>query len=371
MNGLESRISYKRNPNIDFWRGITAFAVVCLHVRCTLWPDLHRQLSESGFLNEIPLTAALLLAMPSFGHLRVAFLFVISGFCIHGAHVQSLRERPAQGLDIKQFAWRRARRIYPPLFGALILTALVDSASGFYNPSMGKDDLYGFLVNLLTLQNFLAQPYGTNFALWAIAVEVHIYIMYPILHFVRRSIGLNKTLCLILIINLVSIWFTRDNENFLFTNFLPVWWFGAFVAERPFIFKRKIWLLVAIPFILLACLISYYVRDLAFQFAGLGFAMLFSVCLDEKLPSFIAAPFIFMGRFGYSIYLVHMPIAVFSTLWLKYNSFNSSFVAMWAVIALSLVTAYLFYLIFEQGSMKLTRRYFHATVPGREVVPAL
>jgi peptidoglycan/LPS O-acetylase OafA/YrhL len=88
---------------IDACRGLAAVAVVAHHL---------------GFGRSVNL-----------GHYAVIVFFVISGYCISASADSCARK----GLGIRQYMWRRVRRIYPPYFFAVVFflaTRLVKSFLG-------------------------------------------------------------------------------------------------------------------------------------------------------------------------------------------------------------------------------------------------
>src|SRR5436305_1553516 len=60
--------------------------------------------------------------------MAVIFFFVLSGFVIHLRYAKRLKDAPAEQARFAwgDFVYRRARRLYPPLLGAILLTWIVD-----------------------------------------------------------------------------------------------------------------------------------------------------------------------------------------------------------------------------------------------------
>jgi len=56
----------------------------------------------------------------AFGHYAVSIFIVISGYCL----AEPLAAQPGRPFDVRAFARRRLRRIYPAYLGALVLSAL-------------------------------------------------------------------------------------------------------------------------------------------------------------------------------------------------------------------------------------------------------
>src|SRR2546430_5302423 len=116
---------------LDTLRGLAALYVMLGHARWLLWAGYHEYVASDGWV------LGRILAVSSgvfrFGHQAVLLFFLISGFCIHYRQARIIpaardsRESPPPALlNIQSYAWRRFRRLYPPLLVALALTALFD-----------------------------------------------------------------------------------------------------------------------------------------------------------------------------------------------------------------------------------------------------
>lgn len=74
------------------------------------------------------------LGVNQLGHAAVMVFFVISGYCVTAA-AEACR---GKGLTVRQFMWRRLRRIYPPYFFSIVFYALTRAAKLAMG---GRDDL--------------------------------------------------------------------------------------------------------------------------------------------------------------------------------------------------------------------------------------
>jgi len=169
--------------SVDACRGGAALSVLLFHVFVWLmWPTegfsifdgrLADQISGHSFMeNAGSLTLGL-------GFLGVQLFFVISGFCIHAAYVNSDR------LDRKRYFVRRLVRIYPLYFALVIFLFLL------YGIMEGGGGKHG-----VTLENFIGHLFFWHYAgpegahglgitevLWTIAIEVQFYIVYAVVGF--------------------------------------------------------------------------------------------------------------------------------------------------------------------------------------------
>ena len=118
--------------------------------------------------------AFLVLSPLIFGNFGVAVFFVISGFCIQLSYARSAQA------GFRAFYIRRFFRIYPPYLVALLFFAVV-----FPPTRLGFAKLWDwaqFGSHLLLVHNFDARAFdGINGAFWSIAVEVQLYLLFPVL----------------------------------------------------------------------------------------------------------------------------------------------------------------------------------------------
>lgn len=146
--------TYRRD--IDGLRGIAILAVLVFH----FWPSVAR----GGFVG-------------------VDVFFVISGFLITSILIE--------GIGLKEFYVRRAKRLLPTLTVALAITL----ALGFFLllPNefevLGRDVLAGatFTTNFVLIHDHNAAGYFTNLAqnnelthLWSLSIEEQYYLLWPL-----------------------------------------------------------------------------------------------------------------------------------------------------------------------------------------------
>jgi len=124
----------------------------------------------------IALRSAPLLAWTKYGFRGVDIFFVISGFII--SHIL-MREHKATGrLDLKNFYLRRAIRLFPAYYVALVLYGVLDPLP-----------LKNVWANLLYVNNFL--PIEQQFMGWAwsLAIEEQFYIVFPVALLLLMKLG--------------------------------------------------------------------------------------------------------------------------------------------------------------------------------------
>lgn len=144
---------------VDGLRALAALYVVADHIGLTVWPH-----------GGAP-------AVFAYGHYAVSVFIVLSGFSLMRANYHG-------ALD---FYARRARRILPPYYAALGLSlALIWLAIGHPTGSWWDHSLpvtwRGVVTHALLLQDLSPTNDQTiNYVFWSIALECHIYLLFPAL----------------------------------------------------------------------------------------------------------------------------------------------------------------------------------------------
>jgi peptidoglycan/LPS O-acetylase OafA/YrhL len=173
-----------RLPFLDGIRGLAALYVVHHHVlQAVGWqPD------RSG----MPAPARLLIGLFTHGHLAVAVFIVLSGYCLmlpvlrgRAAAIPSGGGLPASGLPggVGGYLWRRARRVLPAYYAALLASLAVAWLVPVSHP-WGRDNLTiaQIVPHLLLVHNAVpGAAYGVNGPLWSVATEAQAYLLFPLL----------------------------------------------------------------------------------------------------------------------------------------------------------------------------------------------
>ena len=330
---------------LDGMRGLAAFYVLMRHVTWMPAPAAsghawHRILSllEHTF---------------RYGHTAVVFFFVLSGFVIHLRYAKQLQaDAAAATFRWGDFVFRRARRLYPPLFAAILITSLFDRFTGslgltayytqvapglsFLHPAILFNHEFSTLLgNLLFLTQMHVPVWGSDNPLWSLTYEWWFYMLYPILwHATRRSILLASGIVLggFLLTRLGGSWPSIQDRFMPFEGWhmlllpsrifgaLPAWWCGVLLADVyagriQISFKKLAWLTL-----ILGCM---FIKDLPEVLkaltAAIGFTGLIALGfhLQQRNVKFkLLNQLKFLGDFSYSLYVTHWPIVIFLTpLW--------------------------------------------------------
>jgi peptidoglycan/LPS O-acetylase OafA/YrhL len=156
---------------LDGIRGVAALFVVMNHVFLRAFPGYP--------VDHAPFWAAWFI----YGRFAVVVFIVLSGF--------SLALSPARHgwrLDgVSRFAARRARRILPPFWAALVFSLAVAWLI-VPPPGQGAPDAKSVVVNGLLMQNLIGAP-SPDRSFWSIAVEAQLYVVFPLLLLMVRRRG--------------------------------------------------------------------------------------------------------------------------------------------------------------------------------------
>jgi peptidoglycan/LPS O-acetylase OafA/YrhL len=161
-----------RVEGVDALRGLAALAVFVCHIG-GYW----------GFL-DLPGKLPQLIAAGAHG---VDVFIVISGFCL--ALPLAGHRRP---LRVPQFYGRRAWRILPPYYIALAIAAVLALVPATWHLTVARQaSLSDVLLHLVTGQAWVPGEVGTiNGSLWSVALEVQLYLLFPLLVLAWRRWGI-------------------------------------------------------------------------------------------------------------------------------------------------------------------------------------
>lgn len=314
---------------LDGLRGFAAFYVMVGHARWLLWEGY-----AEGFKRHPERYSALgravvyLLAACRWGHEAVLFFFVLSGFVIHLRYARKLADG-AGAFDLWPYLGRRARRLYPPLVAALVVTLALDLAgahlqlptalratpNALINANLGFDHSPRVLLRNLV---FIMDPvFGSDGPLWSLNYEWYFYMIYPAVYLIaRRSLAAaTAAVATLAALGFAPIWSTGMSWLRVVLQLMIAWWFGALLAER-FAGRVKV-RYGALSALMLAPLVlgvgrwNPFARDIvvALGFTGLVAALLgFQERGGSLRPLERLRP---LGEMSYTLYVIHFPILVF------------------------------------------------------------
>jgi peptidoglycan/LPS O-acetylase OafA/YrhL len=288
---------------LDGLRALAALTVLLHHARLQVWPKAH------GFD----------------GRLAVDLFIVLSGFCLT---LPLLKTGTLQG-GVLHFLRRRARRILPAYYGTLALSlvliwTLIGAQTGsFWDVSLPVTR-NGMIAHLFLLQDVF-HPHEINYAMWSIAVEWHIYFLFPLLVLAWRRLGPWANAVLAIALSL-TVFHGLHNTVFRgvtvhFVGLFALGMLGASLAfGRETRFERA-WLaltaaLTAAVAILLACGFGTHLSSprAAVLETVVGLATMTLLVAVTRRPEDVLnrllawPPLAQVGLFSYSLYLIHAPL---------------------------------------------------------------
>jgi peptidoglycan/LPS O-acetylase OafA/YrhL len=301
-----------RLVGLDGIRGLAALFVVLHH--CWL-------LSFPGYpSNTGPAWTGWLL----YGHFAVVVFIVLSGF--------SLAVSPARAGwrlgGLARFAHRRAWRILPPYWAALAFS-LVVAWTLVPQPGAGPPTAKSVVVYGLLLQDVFGSP-TPNGALWSIAVEAQLYLVFPLMLLVLRKAGavimLGVVTAVVAAIGLLAPFLSTVDMLMRLTPQFAVLFalglVGAGVLSAHDRVRRLPWqwlaALAAAPVLVMIVVQGsvwtvkqYFWVDLAL---GPAVALLLVAVATRRPAPLVwlldSRPIRSLGSFSYSLYLIHAPIVV-------------------------------------------------------------
>jgi exopolysaccharide production protein ExoZ len=241
------------------------------------------------------------------GHSGVHFFFVLSGFVILMAHRRDVGRADRVGV----FAWKRVRRIYPPLWAALVVVLPATLAFPLLNNEVG----FGVL-DVLSAFTLLPDTFDPLLSvIWTLRHEALFYGVFALILW-RPKIGLPIGAAW-MTLSAVLPWIGIDGWlRFFFTSQHLLFAFGAgafLLLERgkvPF----PAWiaaggvLLFATTWIipLLGLPLNGIVANWAFGL-GAAAAILGLAAVERRGGLRTPRALVFLGEASYAIYLVHAP----------------------------------------------------------------
>ncbi len=370
----------KRQPHLaylDGIRGLSAFYVMLFHyfIGHADAPRLMRGLT----------------AWMGYGRLAVNVFIVLSGYCLMLPVVRSADQRLRGG--VWEYLKRRARRIIPPYYAAIAVSALLfwagqhlHHASHSPDPealSPGNIVAHLLLVHNLNLSYYMA----LNPVMWSVALEFQLYFVFPFLLLpLRRRVGLTATIVIGCLLGMLPL-LLPFGHNFDWTS---PWFIGLFAMGMSAavltesrdgiyrsIFTKTPWLLLTVGFCVAQGVFSWFfptrtVVDASMDpvlvindiLVGLASTCLILACgLQQQqkneasplLRLFRSRPAVLLGAFSYSLYLIHIPVG-----WLFIPVIGALHLSAWpwflftlgVKIPVACALAYAFYRVFERPFMK-------------------
>tara|TARA_Y100000591_G_scaffold329456_1_gene358069 strand:+ start:2209 stop:4062 length:1854 start_codon:yes stop_codon:yes gene_type:complete len=273
------------------------------------------------------------------GYIGVDIFFVISGFVITNMLIKEFEI--TKKINFLSFYIKRFKRIFPLLIFVTTTTFVLYKFFGPPDLSLRKDFIYSLLgvSNILFMfkeidyfDNVFDNPYAHT---WSLGVEEQFYLIFPIfLFFILKYLNFKniaKFFYLLIFISLFTIFFFNINISTIFyLPFLRFWefFFGCFI---PFIKLKKnnllslIFLIIALVIIFLPIHINqngtiYIIHNILVVLCVSNFLIYYQ---QNKIYELIFNNkfLVILGNQSYSIYLWHLPIIYFVSIYFNNKTF--------------------------------------------------
>jgi peptidoglycan/LPS O-acetylase OafA/YrhL len=346
---------------LDGLRALLALYVVQRHAEVFFW-----KVTESHAVKGLSPWTVL-----RYAHFAVDIFIVISGFCLF---LPVLRAAGELRGGASRFLSRRALRILPPYYAALA-ASIVGLYLRHKSQQFTGANFSTVWQHVLLVHDALS-PFSLNSALWSVAVECHIYLLFPLLVLSWKHTGPVATFAWASLLagGLYVALLGHGSLRVITPQYLILFMLGMLGAA---IYSSPRWeTLKSLPWGVFAGvlipgmmavhhfapprLVDTYlgVEDV---FVGLG-AM--SLLLAGARPGIVARalsvkPLVFVGKFSYSVYLIHIPIlellAHFVTPRYDVSGTTAAvkLLGMGALVAVATAGAYVFYLAFERPVVRM------------------
>jgi peptidoglycan/LPS O-acetylase OafA/YrhL len=298
-----------------------------------------------------------------YGNYAVTAFVVLSGYCL----VLAGPER---------FLWRRARRLLPPYWVALALcwwlaaTLLRHPGFTVWRTVLPAAPLRDDVVLQALLLQDLTNVHLANYVFWSIAVEAHVYAVFPLAIRVRRLLPWALAVAALAYAALVATG-TRTGVDRLHPQFYAFFLLGMWACRTSWA-PRLAWLvplcLAGLVAVNLALPSGEIARNYAYTQPFVAVATL-AVLLDAKRPGSRVAgwlswrPLVRVGLVAYSLYLVHAPLLEMSWRWLVRPLDLSPGLSLFALLlaggGVSLLGAFGFYRLVERPFLRERTRLAH------------
>jgi peptidoglycan/LPS O-acetylase OafA/YrhL len=313
-----------------------------------------------------------------YGRLAVVTFIVLSGFSLA---ISPARHGWRLGGALR-FARRRAWRILPPYWAALVVSLVIASVVPSL-PLNAAPTLRSVVVYGLLMQDVVAAP-APNGAFWSIAVETGLYLLVPVLILLRRRAGAVLTLAVVTVpVVVIGLRYPNVSTTAKATGYAlelaPLFTIGVLTAgivvAREGV-RRLPWhwlaALAAVPVLLVVAVQGsvwtvrhYYWVDLA---AGPAIA-LFLAAVATRRPVVLARlldsrPLRVLGGCSFSLYLIHLPIVALISRRVGTSDVLIGLPAFWVTLAVAVPSCVLVEIPSQRRQLRVVRPAAGPSEPG-------
>jgi len=349
---------------VEGLRGIAAFVVMVGHGIAFILAGAYYDDTDFS-------SASLLrrLIWPFLYGTQMVWLFIfISGFSLYYSEIRRRSQQTSSTLT--QYAWRRAWRILPTYYAALLISLLMirflpgmhvqpESSIFHLTPvTMGAVLSHVFLVHNLNL-DWISQ---LNAPLWSIATEAQLYLIFPLIlacmhRFNPYVMGTVIIIAQQLLQAIIPIPFFA--QTFFFVSGMMM---AHFVLHAP--------RMAPAPLLTAATALLGVATWYGPKHYGLPGQTLFLLCFVALIlglwnlkPSrwnlTTWTPILKLGACSYSLYVLHYPLLFLLFSFIKERGWSPDFQVLFMLIVgstISVVAAWVFYLTIERWSLERVRQ---------------
>ncbi|KGR76206.1 acyltransferase family protein [Ureibacillus manganicus] len=368
------KMKSNRIESLDSLRGVSALIVVVFH--CLIAFALFADALNFQFANDTIkfLTLSPLKVFWS-GNEAVLLFFVLSGFVLFLPFINQKQQR------YSVYITKRFFRIYIPyivLMGVSTILAILlmdykdnSGLSLHYVNRWDHEVTISAIIAYLLMINY--ELTNVNGVVWSLIHEMRISIIFPFVAYIIYKLNFIKSFIITGVawaILYYGILYVNDAVDFgkyeiIVANIGQTIWYsifffaGSFLAKYMHLFtflKKSGWFVKLIIFIISILLINaksmFHIFEISSykgpQIVALfGIMLLFILVLNSTLADKILTqrPLLWLGKVSYSLYLVHIPVIMATTIILgKYIAIEFAFII---AIVLSLVAAGIAYRLVE------------------------
>ena len=315
---------------LDGLRGAMALFVLFHHAFFQITLDRHASPLS-------PVTARLF-SFLNYGPTAVIVFIVLSGFCLMLPVANAPDGKPRGGW--RQYFSRRAARILPPYWAALLFAlTLIRLVPDLQRPLGRAWDTAvpalapaPILTHVLLLHDFTA-PYFVRIdpPMWSVALEWHIYFLFPLLLLVWRRSGMAAVVLAAMILGYLPhklshgvLDFAKFHYIGLFAVGMAACWIATSTEQRAARLRALPWGGIT-AFLALGCLFTvprnfgsvsnFGLPDYVPALASASLLVYCTLCASRHnaksahLVDLLETPWLVgAGRFSYSLYLIHYPL---------------------------------------------------------------
>ncbi len=359
---IKGRLDY-----IDVLRALAVLSVVSVHVYA-YWDNSPLQLAHGHTL------LAPIFRLASIGSWGVDLFIVISGFCLaHPLFKNQDASAPPRGLKTVAFYKRRAWRILPAYYAALMLFFLLELIPYVDKLVVGHPvNGWDLVTHVFLIQSWFAATIAAiNGPFWSIALEVQLYLVFPLLLVMIRKWGFIKSIATTMLIAVVWYVFANEWSHVALSHTvgpdlskeLPARWFefalGVGVAKLVASPRRSDlkWALLALvigaPIAAAGeSLNSPLGRDFGYGLFASGLVLACSFVPNEVFTGNVVGRSVQkLGVISFSFYLLHQPILLLLAPWvhqLHLSPFGTLALGMTGGVAACAVAGRIFFNFVER-----------------------